>query len=134
MADRTAAAAFLAKAELSLAGAESEFANRRYDNCANRAYYACFQAAIAALLRAGIGPNTRTGRWRHDFVQAAFAGELVNRRKVYSTSLRTVLSQGVATRHVADYRDVSVGESEAANALLQASRFLAAVSAKGDRT
>jgi len=39
---------FLAKAEESLAGAESEFVNGRYNNCANRCYYASFQAAIAA--------------------------------------------------------------------------------------
>lgn len=42
---------FLLKALDSINGAESEFANRRYDNCANRCYYACFQAAISALLR-----------------------------------------------------------------------------------
>jgi uncharacterized protein (UPF0332 family) len=31
---------YLFKAEESLAGAVSEYASRRYDNCANRAYYA----------------------------------------------------------------------------------------------
>ena len=39
---------FLVKAEESLAGAESEYVNGRYNNCANRCYYACFQAAIAS--------------------------------------------------------------------------------------
>lgn len=39
----------LEKARESLAGAESEFSNERYNNCANRAYYAVFQAAIVAL-------------------------------------------------------------------------------------
>jgi uncharacterized protein (UPF0332 family) len=48
--------AYLEKAIESLAGAESEFANRRYNNCANRCYYAMFQAAIAALMAAGIHP------------------------------------------------------------------------------
>ena len=47
---------FLLKAEESLSGAESEFANERYNSCANRCYYACFQAAIAALLTEGIRP------------------------------------------------------------------------------
>jgi len=46
---------FLEKAGEALAGAESEFANGRYNNCANRCYYACFQAAIAALTRVGTG-------------------------------------------------------------------------------
>ena len=45
---------YLAKALRSLQGAESEFANKRFDNAANRAYYACFQAALAALSNAGI--------------------------------------------------------------------------------
>ena len=40
---------YLRKALESLAGAESECANRRFSNCANRAYYAAFQAAISAL-------------------------------------------------------------------------------------
>jgi uncharacterized protein (UPF0332 family) len=48
------ASLFMAKALECLAGAESELANKRYNNCANRAYYACFQAAIDALTREGI--------------------------------------------------------------------------------
>lgn len=49
--------AYLDKAIESLAGAESEYANKRYNNCANRCYYAMFQAAIAALIAAGIRPR-----------------------------------------------------------------------------
>lgn len=45
------------KAEASLAGAVSEYANGRYNNCANRCYYGCFQAAIYALQEAGITPT-----------------------------------------------------------------------------
>ena len=33
---------YLEKAVESLAGAESEYVNGRYNNCANRCYYACF--------------------------------------------------------------------------------------------
>ena len=54
---------FLFRAEESLAGADSEFDNGRYNNCANRSYYACFQAAICALMRAGIGTSGRSGQW-----------------------------------------------------------------------
>lgn len=39
---------FVRKAEQSLAGAESEFINGRFDNCANRAYYACFVRRVGA--------------------------------------------------------------------------------------
>lgn len=63
---------YWAKAEESLAGAESEFAQGRYNNCANRCYYACFQAAIVALLRAGVLP--RGGQWEHAYVQGEFVG------------------------------------------------------------
>jgi uncharacterized protein (UPF0332 family) len=48
---------YLLKAMESFDGAESEFANRRYNNCANRSYYACCQAAVSALLDAAIGPT-----------------------------------------------------------------------------
>ena len=33
---------YLEKAAESLAGAESEYVNGRYNNCSNRCYYACF--------------------------------------------------------------------------------------------
>ncbi len=79
-----ASAIFLAKAEESLAGAESEFVSGCYNNCANRCYYACFQAAIAALQQAGI--RARGGQWGHDFVQAQFIGQLINRRRLYPPS------------------------------------------------
>ncbi len=50
---------YLLKAEESLAGAESEFINGRYNNTAGRCYYACFQAAIAALAQSYLAPNGR---------------------------------------------------------------------------
>lgn len=63
---------YLAKAQESLAGAESELAYRRFNSCARGAYYACFQAAIAALLEAGLPPPAPTGLWGHDRVQASW--------------------------------------------------------------
>ncbi len=103
---------FLAKAQESLAGAESEFVAGRYNNCANRCYYACFQAAIHALVQVGIHPSGRRRQWGHDFVQAEFVGKLINRRKVYSTDLRKTLAETLALRETADYtgsrRDVKI--------------------------
>ncbi len=61
---------YFAKAQESLAGAESEFANARYNNCANRCYYACFQGAVSALIRAGIRPRGNPPQWGHSYVQA----------------------------------------------------------------
>jgi uncharacterized protein (UPF0332 family) len=94
------ATVFLAKAAESLLTAESEFANGRYNSCANRCYYACFQAAIAALIQEGIRPR---GPWKHDFVQGQFVGQLINRRKRYSSSLRNILPENQNVRDKADY-------------------------------
>ncbi|HZS91740.1 MAG TPA: HEPN domain-containing protein [Chloroflexota bacterium] len=69
------------KAEESLAGAVSEYANGRYNNCANRCYYSCFQAAVQALQDAGVTPPGARGEWGHDQLHATFTRELINRRK-----------------------------------------------------
>ena len=115
---------FLAKAQESLAGAESEFAAGRYNNCANRCYYACFQAAIHALLKAGIRPGGRSGQWGHDFVQAEFVGKLINRRKVYSTDLRKALAETLALRETADYTGDKLTEKEMARNLRHSRGFV----------
>jgi uncharacterized protein (UPF0332 family) len=125
------ASVFLAKAEESLAGAESEFVNGRYNNCANRAYFACFQAAVHALIPTGVHPPGTTDRWGHDFVQARFAGDLINRRKLFPADLRSTLEQNYSLRLAADYRNNHVGEVRAARAVRRAEVFVGAV--VGDR-
>ena len=122
---------FLEKAEQNLDATESEFANGRYDTSASRAYYACFQAAIYALRRAGIGPARRQGQWGHDFVQAQFNGELINRRKQYPSALRPTLSQNYALRIVADYTTDRVTQIRAARAATRAEDFVEAVRTGG---
>ena len=62
---------YLRKAEEALAGAESEFANGRYNNCANRCYYSTFDAAIHALEMEGIAVHGGRSTLSHDAVQAA---------------------------------------------------------------
>jgi len=125
---------FTRKALASLAGAESEFAAGRYDNAANRAYYACFQAAVAALRRAGIGPSReRAGQWSHAAIQAQFAGRLINRRKVYPSDLRDVLSNLFAQRQAADYGDRALNDTETARSPRQARRFVTIVLDQGDQ-
>jgi len=122
---------FLAKARASLAGALSELEQRRFDNAANRAYYACFQAAIAALIRARIGPAGGAGNWDHAFVQARFAGELINRRKHYASDLRDTLSSTMRLRHKADYQYDSVTGDQAVRTVRRAVRFVAEIDPKG---
>lgn len=122
---------FLVKADECLAGAESEFANRRFNNCANRCYYAAFQAAIAGLLQASILPASP--QWSHQFVQGRFVGDLINRRKVYPNALRSVLSDTLALRQTADYQADQVNEREAARALRWSRSLVDAVQRGGDK-
>ena len=122
---------YLAKAQASLDGAASECANGRYDNCANRAYYACFQAAVAALLREGIGTPGQAEQWGHDYVQARFNGDLVNRRKRFPPAMRETLIRGLKLRQIADYKTERVLDFQALRALTRAREFVAAVRAAG---
>ncbi len=116
---------FLEKALESLAGAESEFANERYNNTANRAYYAVFHAAIAALQGAGIRPVG--GEWGHEFVPGQFDGLLINRRHIYPTELRGILSRNFGVRLDADYRENPVTQTEAGRSLRRSRTFVRAV-------
>lgn len=125
---------YLDKAGESLAGAESEFVNDRYNNAANRAYYAVFQAAIHALLNAGIRPQGAANHWGRDFVQARFVGLLINRRKRYPTDLRNTLEQNYRLREAADYRRDRVTDVQAARAVRRAEAFVAAIGRQGDET
>src|SRR3954469_25405943 len=120
-------AVFLVKAEECRAGAESEFVNGRYNNCANRAYYACFQAAIHAVTTFDIRPPRATDQRGHDFVQARFVGDLINRRKRYPVELKTTLEQNYRLRVAADYQRDPVTDVRAARAVRRAEIFVAAV-------
>lgn len=120
---------FLAKAEESLAGAESEFVNGRYNNTANRCYYSCFQAAVAAIAHEGIEP--RGNLWGHSFVQAQFSGELVNRRKVFPPSLRDTINQNLTLRQRADYELQHITEAQALRSLRRTRQFFEAVQSRG---
>lgn len=125
-----AAAAYLAKAVESLAGAENEFVSGRYNNCANRCYYACFQAAIAALVRVGVRSREQ---WGHDFVQAQFAGQLINRRKFYGAELRNILPRAYAVRRTGDYDTQQVTRTDAERALARTRLFVQAILAREGR-
>jgi uncharacterized protein (UPF0332 family) len=125
---------FLDKAEENLAAAQSEFAGRRYNSCASRCYYACFQGAVYALMRAGIQSPSRTGEWGHDFVQAEFNGQLINRRKLYPSHLRDILQQTYALRIKADYELDHVTEVRVTRALRRTTEFVDAIRSGEDET
>ena len=121
---------FLEKALENLAAAQSEFVNRRFNSCASRCYYACFQAAVYALAIAGIRPQRNPEQWGHDFVQAQFNGQLIDRRKLYPASLRSVLNQNYTLRERADYSTDRVTEVQASRALDKAEALCRAVEEK----
>lgn len=122
--------ALLAKARESLAGAASEYDQRRYNNAANRAYYACFQAAVAALDAAGISPPGGKAAWGHSFVQARFVGEFINRRKQYPAELRDTLTLLFSIRQQADYQRANVSQRQATRLLARAATFVDAVTSQ----
>ena len=121
------------KAAESLSGAESEFVNGRHNNCANRSYYACFQAAVHALVEAGIRPSGQRPRWGHDFVQAQFVGELINRRKLYPSTIRDTLIRNLELRQAGDYRPDQVSQVQASRALRRARELLEALEGGGQQ-
>ncbi len=127
MANRQEVQAYLDKAVESLAGAESELANRRFNNCANRCYYACFQAAVAALLAADINVRSFGGYWRHDQIQAQFIGQLINRKHLYPASLRRTLHENMLLRHIADYDIDTASEIQAHRAVRRSKDFVDAI-------
>jgi uncharacterized protein (UPF0332 family) len=134
MPDRQEIRDYLAKAVESLDGAESELANRRFNNCANRCYYACFQAAIAALLAADIQALSPGGHWRHENIQAQFIGQLINRRRRYPPTLRRALSENMVLRQKADYETDPVSEVQAARAVRRSREFVQTIRLEGGGT
>jgi uncharacterized protein (UPF0332 family) len=118
---------YLSKAAESLAGADSELANGRYNNCANRCYYACFQAAIAALMHEGIQPRGASGEWSHEYVPSQFDGVLIYRRSRYPTTLRGILGQSYTLRQKADYNADDVSQTQAERAVRRCRLFVEAV-------
>lgn len=118
---------YLAKARESVTGARIEFEGGRYNNCASRSYYSCFHAAIHALISERVTPPDVRVRWGHDFVEAQFVGQLINRRHRYETTLRNVLRENRRLREAADYAMEGVSEVRASRALQRAERFVGAI-------
>jgi hypothetical protein len=63
-------------------------------------------------------------RWDHDYVQAQFAGQLIARRKLYPSELRSILSDLSILRVEADYEQKNVSRWSAHRAVRDARRFL----------
>lgn len=118
---------YLAKAQENLRSATDDLVQGRYNSSARSAYYACFHAAIAALRHAGMALPAADRVWGHDQVHALFVGHLIQRQKHYPASLRRTLPDLLTFRHKADYRESSVSQREAQQAVRQAQAFVQAV-------
>jgi len=104
---------FLTKAKENLTAAQLCFENGLYNACANRTYYAAMQAAIAALAHKGI----RRDKIDHAQVRADFSGELIKRRKIYPSKLKSMLYEMQIARNQADYSSEPVSRKIASRRL-----------------
>lgn len=114
---------FWLKSQENLADAEEAFQKERFNASANRAYYAAFQAAVSALAR----ENITVEKIGHEWVQSAFNRELIHRRKLYSSSLRSLLLEMQEVRNIADYASNSVKKSDAKRQLEKAKSFIQSI-------
>lgn len=97
-----------------------------FNACANRLYYAMFQAGAAALLKNGVKPaGEKIG---HDWLQAAFAEQLIHRRKIFARKFRPYLSDAYRVRELADYRPSPVGKKVVAGELKKAKELIDVIS------
>ncbi|MBI4596600.1 MAG: HEPN domain-containing protein [Candidatus Tectomicrobia bacterium] len=114
------------KVKESLKAAQICFEAKYYNSSANRSYYAMFQAAEVALSKAGFARE----EWSHAGLQAAFAGELTKRRKVYTPLMAQHLYSALELRLIADYRTRTINEKEARSALRWAEDFIVKIEEK----
>ena len=113
----------LERAHESLRAAELCLRQGYFNSAASRAYYAMFQAAQVALARAGLARPT----WSHSGLQAAFATEFIQRRKIYPAALRNALLSALAIRQEADYGHTGVSQTMARRSLQRAVASVSAV-------
>jgi uncharacterized protein (UPF0332 family) len=115
---------YLAKARDSLRTAQSAYEQGDSDSCASRAYFAVFQAEIAALIKL---TEFRQEQWGHERVQAEFNQRLIQARKGFPASLRSIHDDLIGRRHSADYTDQHVSARLAEQCLRRAAEMLTAI-------
>jgi len=114
---------FFNKAEANLTVAQICFDNGFYDACANRAYYAAFQAAIAALADKGI----KRDKIDHKQIQADFSENLIKKRKVYPSKLKSYLMDMQGVRNQADYNLTNVSKNLAFQQIRRAGEMISLI-------
>jgi uncharacterized protein (UPF0332 family) len=94
-----------------------------YDSCVSRCYYAMFQMAVAALTKFNIQPP-KAREYKHAWVHAVVAQQLIRRRKLLPGALASALPRTLALRRIADYDEVSIGKKQAERVLRLADQFI----------
>ena len=115
---------YLAKARNSLRTAQNASEQGDFDSCASRAYFAVFQAEIAALIKLS---EFRQEQWRHDRVQEEFNHRLIQARKVFPASLRSIHNDLIGRRRLADYTDQHISVRTAADCLRKAAEMVTTI-------
>jgi uncharacterized protein (UPF0332 family) len=108
------------RVQASLRAAELCLEQGLLDSAVNRAYFALFQAAIWALEHRGI----RRREWTHKGVHSDFVQLFVRRRKLVPASFAGALPSVMHLRHIADYQQPGVSQSQAERAIRRAREFV----------
>src|SRR5688500_13073997 len=93
---------YLTKARNSLRTAQSAYEQGDFDSYTSRAYFAVLHAEITALIKL---TEFRQEQCKHERVQAEFNRRLIQARKVFPASLRSIHDDLIGRRHTADYTD-----------------------------
>ena len=116
-------AEFLQKAAVNLNVARYCYEQSYYGAAVNRAYYASFQAAIAALADRSFTSSKNDHKW----VQASFNGELIKRRKIYPSHLKSYLGDMLSFRNLSDYSTINLSKRVAHEQLAHAEELVAII-------
>jgi uncharacterized protein (UPF0332 family) len=114
---------FLQKAHENLEDARVAVEQQRWNAAANRAYYAAYQAAIAALATEGMTKANHP----HSWVQAQFSGILIQRRKLYASTMKSYLMTMQRLRDAADYSPIMVSKNDARTQLKHATELISSI-------
>jgi len=113
---------FWQKADENLKAAQLCYQNSFYNASANRAYYAMYHATIAVLISKGFPPTQKN--IDHGWVQSSFAGELINRRKIFPNKFKSYLSETQTCRNIADYDDVLISQAKTFRQIKKSIEFI----------
>lgn len=111
---------FIQKADENLKAAKILIDGNLYNAASNRAYFAIYHIAIAILKHY----NITSEKNEHDWVQSTFNGELIKRRSVFPSRIRSYLLNSQRLRNVADYSEKMISKKAALRQVKKAEDFI----------